>query len=183
MAPILAFYMALFAASWLTMMTVHECGHVVNAWLSDGHVERVVLHPLAFSRTDLSRNPHPLFVAGGGALWGCLTPIAVWSAAQLLKRPLRYLPRFFAGFCLIANGAYLASGLVLPVGDAEDLIRLGAPRWALAAAGLPLVCVGLALWNGLGRRINPPERQAVAAALIWLGAVLVLMLALNAVWK
>ena len=57
---------AVFVVSWLGMMWVHELGHVVNAWLCGGHVERVVLHPLRFSRTDLLVNPHPLVVRGAG---------------------------------------------------------------------------------------------------------------------
>ena len=39
---------------WLAMQVVHEAGHVLGAALSQGRVERVVLHPLAISRTDLT---------------------------------------------------------------------------------------------------------------------------------
>ena len=48
--------------SWLGMMAVHEFGHVLGAWITGGRVERVVLHPLRFSRTDLAHNPSPMFV-------------------------------------------------------------------------------------------------------------------------
>ncbi|HYW78763.1 MAG TPA: hypothetical protein VE890_04265, partial [Thermoguttaceae bacterium] len=58
--------------SWLMMMVLHEAGHVLHAWLSGGHVVRVVLDPLSFSRTDVLPNPHPLWVVVGGPLWGCL---------------------------------------------------------------------------------------------------------------
>jgi hypothetical protein len=51
--------------SWLGMMAVHELGHVLHAWLSGAVVARVVLGPFEMSRTDLWRNPHPLFVAAG----------------------------------------------------------------------------------------------------------------------
>jgi hypothetical protein len=63
--------------SWLGMMLIHEFGHVLFAWLSGGAVARVVLAPLEFSRTDLQKNPHPLFVACGGALVGSVLPILV----------------------------------------------------------------------------------------------------------
>src|SRR5437899_1075551 len=56
------------AVSWLGMMVVHEFGHVLFAWLSGGTVARVVLSPLEFSRTDLEKNQHPLFVAWGARL-------------------------------------------------------------------------------------------------------------------
>ena len=39
--------------SWLLMQAVHELGHAIGAWISGGHVERVVLHPLTISRTDV----------------------------------------------------------------------------------------------------------------------------------
>ena len=33
---------SILAVSWLAMMAVHEFGHVVGAYLTGGHVERVV---------------------------------------------------------------------------------------------------------------------------------------------
>ncbi|MGC3965806.1 MAG: hypothetical protein QM775_00075 [Pirellulales bacterium] len=36
--------------SWLAMQAIHEAGHVFGAWLTEGRVERVVLHPLTISR-------------------------------------------------------------------------------------------------------------------------------------
>ena len=58
--------------------------------------------------------------------------------------------RFFAGFCLIANGAYLAIGQFDGVGDAGDLLRGGVPRWILIAVGLISVAGGLLPWHRLG---------------------------------
>jgi hypothetical protein len=66
-----------------------------------------------------------------------------------MNYPLAFLLRFFAGFCLIANGAYLASAAILPVGDAEELLRTGAPLWALVWPGSAAVVVGVLLWRGL----------------------------------
>jgi hypothetical protein len=57
-------------ASWLGMQLVHELGHVMAAYATGGSVERVVLHPLELSRTDLARNPRPLAVASAGPLGG-----------------------------------------------------------------------------------------------------------------
>jgi hypothetical protein len=169
--------------SWLAMMTVHEFGHVAHAWLSGGHVERVVLNPAAFSRTDLAHNPHPLFVAWGGVVWGSAIPICVWLAAARAKVRCAFLLRFLAGFCLIANGAYLATAAALPVGDALDLVRLGAPVWGLALAGTAGVVGGLALWSPLGAnfgmRENPVEPQAFAIA----GGFLVIVAAAMWLWE
>jgi hypothetical protein len=59
--------------SWLAMMAIHEFGHVLHALVSGARVERVVLHPLAISRTDVSPNPHVerilAIVARFGDMW------------------------------------------------------------------------------------------------------------------
>ncbi len=107
--------------SWLLMMAVHELGHALNAWLSGASVQRIVLHPLAISRTDVSPNPHPLLVAAGGAMWGTLIPLGLLGIAS--GRNYRFLLAFFAGFCCLANGIYLAAGSLYRVGDAGDLLR------------------------------------------------------------
>jgi hypothetical protein len=138
------------AFSWLGMMAVHELGHVLHLGLSGGTVDRVVLHPLTISRTDAGVNPHPLFVAWGGAIWGSLVPLSAILPVRMAARSYTYLARFFAGFCLVANGAYLAGDAFVRGGDGGDLIRHGTPPWALVALALPAIALGLYLWNGLG---------------------------------
>ncbi len=144
------FVFSTLALSWLAVQVVHEFGHVLHSWASNGVVKRVYLHPLDISRTDLARNPHPLFVAWGGAIWGCVLPLVLFGLVRWLRPALAYLPAFFAGFCLIANGSYLAAGSWAAVGDAGDLIRLGSPRWLVLALGLPACGLGFFLWHGLG---------------------------------
>src|ERR1019366_9319444 len=104
-------------ASWLGMQAVHECGHVFGALATDGDVARVVLHPLTISRTDLAVNPHPLLVVWAGPIFGVLFPLTLWGAIAALQLPSSFVFRFFAGFCLIANGAYIAVGSFDQVGD------------------------------------------------------------------
>lgn len=160
--------------AWLAMMAIHEAGHVLHAWLSGGQVQRVVLHPLAISRTDVSPNPHPLLVAWGGAIWGVAIPLAVWLAGALLRWRYRYLLAFFAGFCCLANGLYLAAGSFTGAGDAGDLLRHGARQWQLIAFGVPLSMLGLWLWNGQGTHfgLGPAQgrvdrRAAIALAVLF----------------
>ena len=141
--------------SWLAMMVVHESGHVFNACLSGGIVSKIVLHPLAFSQTDLSVNPHPLFVAWGGATWGCLIPLGLLACVHFIARNYRYLFAWWAGFCLIANGAYLACGWLFSgsghaADDANVILQNGGARWQLVIFGLIALPIGLWLWNGLG---------------------------------
>jgi hypothetical protein len=146
------FRIAFLYGCWLAMMAVHEWGHVLHAWLSGGQVERVILPWFGFSRTDLAHNPHPLFVAWGGALWGTLLPLGLLALARAVRSRFVAWIQFFAGFCLIANGAYLAAGAFVPAGDAADVIDFGLPRWTLVASGVPGIVGGLYLWDRLGVR-------------------------------
>ena len=138
------------ALSWFAMMAVHELGHVLGALVSGGAVTRVVLHPLTISRTDVAPNPHPLLVVWAGPLFGAAAPLLAWIAAKSARVPFWFVLQFFAGFCLIANGAYLGVGSFDNIGDAGDLIRHGAPIWQLWLFGIICVPSGLWLWHGLG---------------------------------
>ena len=89
--------------AWLLLQAVHEFGHVLGAWLTGGTVQRVVLHPLNISRTDVGPNPRPLIVVWAGPIFGVLAPLAIWCVAAVLKSPLAWLARFFAGCCLIGK--------------------------------------------------------------------------------
>lgn len=141
--------------SWLAMMAVHELGHVLHAGLSGGTVISVVLHPLELSRTDVRPNPHPLWVAWGGAVWGCLIPLAVLAVVRFSAQSYAYLAAFFAGFCLIANGAYLAVGSLFADGDdAGVILHHGGARWQLLGFGAAAAAVGLYLLGGLGPKFG-----------------------------
>ncbi len=161
--------------SWLGFQALHEIGHCTGAWLTGGEIARVVLHPLALSRTELSHNPHPLFVAWSGPLGGIAIPMALWGASVLARLRQRYLLRFFAGFCLVANGAYVAMDAFVRAGDGREMIRHGSSVILLVAFGLVATAAGLFMWHGLGRhfglgpdRTKPERRDAagVATALV-----------------
>ena len=166
--------LALVCLSWLTMQAVHELGHCLHAWVSGGSVWRVVLNPLVFSVTYYRRNPHPLFVVWGGAVWGCLLPLGAFALVRAVRPSLAYLFRFFAGFCLVVNGVYLGGDAFLKVADGGDLLRHGSPQWVPVAFGVVASVAGLWLWHGLarsfglGRDGRPVDRRAalgVATAL------------------
>lgn len=148
------FAMSVIGLSWLAMMAVHEIGHVLHALVSGGSVVRVILHPLAISRTDVAPNPHPQFVAWGGACWGTLIPLGLWLLVRWLAPKYAFLAAFFAGFCLIANGLYLAADSFTGVGDGGDLLSHGAAAWQLLLFGVPATIAGFWLWHGLGPRLG-----------------------------
>ncbi|HYG34049.1 MAG TPA: hypothetical protein VEC99_04665 [Clostridia bacterium] len=149
-----------FALSWVGMMVVHEFGHVLFAWASGGMVARVVLSPLEFSRTDLQKNPHPLFVAWGGALVGTVLPLGISLLWRAFRWPAWYVLQFFAGFCLVANGVYLGVvSFMANAADPADLMREGAPQWVLVLFGLVAFPSGLFLWNRLGTHFGLSEAR------------------------
>ncbi len=160
------------AFSWLGFQAVHELGHCTGAWLTGGRVTSVVLHPLALSRMQLSHNPHPLLVAWSGPLGGIAIPLALWGASVLARLRQRYLLRFFAGFCLVANGAYLAIDAFVRAGDGREIVAHGGSPVTLVVFGLAATAAGLRLWHGLGRhfglgpdRTKPERRDAAGVAI------------------
>jgi hypothetical protein len=67
---------------------------------------------------------------------------------------LTFWLRFFAGFCSIANGAYVGFGALTHDGDGGDMIRSGSPVAALITFALVAVPVGLAAWHRLGAQFG-----------------------------
>jgi len=139
-------------SSWLALMGVHEFGHVLHAWLSGGQVAAVHFGLLEFSRTELALDPHPRFVAWGGPIWGCVIPLIIYAAAIAFRFNvgIRRFLAFFAGFCLIVNGAYIGVGWVDNAGDAGTLLRHGASLWVMIVAGVLAIAGGLLLWHRIG---------------------------------
>jgi hypothetical protein len=172
------FLIATIAACWLGMQAVHELGHVVGALLTGTRVENVVLHPLTISRTDLGEGPHPLLVTWAGPLLGVALPLVAWLLAVLIRLPGNFLLRFFAGFCLIANGAYIGGGSFERIGDCGELLRHGAPVWQLWVFGALGVTSGLAAWHGLGAdfgigRSGKPVSRRMTLGVVGLALALV----------
>jgi hypothetical protein len=166
--------------SWLGMQAVHELGHVSSAWLTGGRVQRVVLHPFTISRTDLAENPSPLVVVWAGPILGALLPILLWLTAATIKMPGSFALRFFAGFCLIANGLYISLGSFGHIGDCGEMLRHGSAFWQLWLFGLFTVPAGIWLWHGQGEEFGvgkSPKVVSPAIAYAMLGVVLAVVAA------
>lgn len=157
---------------------MHEFGHVLHAWISGGTVTKVVLHPLAISRTDVRPNPAPRFVVWGGFVWGVALPGVISLVAA--SRNWRWQPffAFLAGFCLLANGAYLALGFWSPVGDTRMLVRHGEFPALLLVLGVALTTAGLWQWHRLDRNAGRDwtrrlTRRDIAGVTIALASVII----------
>lgn len=134
-------------ASWYGMQAAHELGHVLGAVATGGVVQRVEFPLIGFSRTVVDPSPMPLVEVWAGPIIGVALPLALMALVRGSARAIRACVLFFAGFCLIANGAYLGVGAFTGAGDAGDLLMLGAPRWTLVAFGVLGVPLGLFLWH------------------------------------
>jgi hypothetical protein len=178
--PQVLLIVATLACSWLAMQAVHELGHIAAAAVSGGRVKAVILHPATLSYTQLAANPHPLFVSWMGPIVGVVLPLAALAIARMCRLRNLYLFQFFAGFCLIANGAYLAFGSLNGIGDADDIMRHGSPLWLLWLFGVITIPLGLLMWNrlgpyfGLGAKAGQVER-ADAYIMCALLAIIVLI--------
>ena len=152
--PCWAFILLFLTICWLGMQVVHELGHVFAAWCCGATVEQVVLLPL--SRTDVRDVECPLFVYGAGAVFGIAFPLLLWRITSRLHWKTSYLFRFFAGFCLIANGAYIGGDFsVVGPTDAGLLIEHGANRPILVVFGVLCLSGGLFLWHEQSRYFFP----------------------------
>jgi hypothetical protein len=171
------------------MMIVHEAGHVAGAVLTGGRVRRVVLTPVGFSRTDVMPDPRPLIVVWAGPVVGAAAPLCAWAIAEAAKVSVAYLLRFFAGFCLIANGAYIGAGSFGRVGDAYPMLLFGSSMWQLWLFGLLTAPAGLLLWHRLGPHFglgaNPlaVSRRHVRLMCVVLIAIVGAELAMNQGWR
>jgi hypothetical protein len=165
-------------ASWLGMQAVHELGHALGAWSTGGEVSRVVLHPLAISRTEVSHNPSPGVVVWAGPIVGVLLPIAVWGLALLIRMPGAFVLRFFAGFCLVVNGLYIGLGSFGRVGDCREMLLHGSHLWQLWLFGLLTVPAGFWLWHGEGRHFGLGRTAEPVSPSVAYGSLLICVLLL-----
>lgn len=163
------------AASWLGMQAGHEAGHVAGAWLTGGRVERVVVHPLTLSRTEYSENPSPLVVAWSAPVFGVIAPLLLWAAAARTDIP--FLARFFAAFCLVANGVYIGVGALTNGGDSGTMLAYGSPRWLLLLFAAVTTPAGFWLWHREGRHFGlDGDRDVNLAATVVATAVCAILM-------
>ena len=159
--------------SWLGMQAVHESGHVFGAWMTGGRVSRVVIYPLTISRTDLADNPRPLVVVWSGPLVGIFVPLILWVAAVIARLRWAFILRFFAGFCLLANGLYIGVGSFDQIGDCGEMLRQGSEPWQLWLFGLLTAPLGLWLWHRQGTHFGLGSAKVPVSCVIAYGSLAV----------
>ena len=89
-------------------------------------------------------------VVWSGPLVGVAAPLLVWGVAAAVGVPWSFVLRFFAGFCLLANGLYIGVGSFDRVGDCGEMLRHGSAPWQLWLFGAATAPLGLGLWHRQG---------------------------------
>ena len=88
-----------------------------------------------------------------------------------------FLARFLAGFCLIANGAYIGFGSFEGIGDAGKLLRLGSSPPLLWGFGLLTIPTGFWVWHGAGADFGfGPQATEIDPATARLTAILLILI-------
>jgi hypothetical protein len=143
------FFLVLMAiiGSWYAMEAVHELGHVIGA---RGEVIAVQIPIIGISSTTYASDMPPTSAIFAGPLFGAVVPCLLLLKPRTGTWFSRTL-RFFVGFCLVANGVYLAAGTGLDAGDAADLLQHGVSIVTLIVVGVVLVLLGLGVWHRNGR--------------------------------
>jgi hypothetical protein len=109
---------------------------------------------------------------------GVLLSTIIWLMAAVLRMPGSFVLRFFAGFCLFANGLYIGLGSFGRVGDCGEMLRHGSAMWQLWLFGMATAPSGLFLWHGQGRHFGirsasePIDNRVAAGAFIVAAALL-----------
>jgi hypothetical protein len=99
----LAKFVILLIASWSSMTFLHEVGHIVCGWACGGTLRSADLLPWHLPYSMFEPDPRPLVTLWGGPIFGALVPLAF---ALVVKANWAW---FIAYFCILANGAYLAT--------------------------------------------------------------------------
>lgn len=167
--------MVLLGFSWLYMQWTHEAGHIIAGVLSGAHIDRVVLDPRIFSRTDLSGNTHPLITCWCGPLLGIVLGAGVCLLFAACAASWRFTLLMVAAFVFLANGLYIGLGALTPVGDAMTMLKLGTPPGIMIVFGLLCAVTGRKLvFVALSTKIErPTSRQTLVVSIAALVLVVI----------
>lgn len=122
--------------AWCVMTLTHELGHVTAGWAGGGQLVMAELRPWRLPYSLHQPDPHPLVTLWGGPILGVVLPTLMACAVR------RNWVWLIAGFCLLANGTYLAVAWFSDDAqlDTQKLLHAGAAGWMIW--GYSAVCIG-----------------------------------------
>lgn len=143
---------------WWAMMAVHEAGHVLSVKWNGGTVDHVELRPWLLSQTERHGSAHELMDLWAGPLFGSFIPVLIWLMIRKRSQVAAIYSGFWAEFCLIINGGYLALGWLAGTNnDSGEIVAMGTSPIILVSIGLVLLGIGL---YGMHRGLNAMRAQA-----------------------
>lgn len=121
-------FLLLLVASWVVMTFTHEMGHIVGGACCGGKLRSADLLPWHLPYSIFEPDPFPLVTLWAGLILGVLVPVAV---AMIARRDEVW---FIANFCILANGAYIATAWISGDRylDTPKLLEHGASPIAIA---------------------------------------------------
>jgi len=104
------------------MTLTHETGHLIGGWCCGGTLVNADLLPWHLPYSFFSPDPHPLITLWCGPILGVVMPL---MTAMVVRRDWAWL---IAYFCILANGAYIATAWFSgdPQLDTQKLLHHGA---------------------------------------------------------
>lgn len=96
-------FLFLIVASWVVMTFTHEIGHIIGGTCCGGSLKSADLLPWHLPYSIFEPDPFPLVTLWAGLIIGVLAPTVL---AIIVQRDWMW---FIANFCLLANGAYIAT--------------------------------------------------------------------------
>lgn len=99
-------FVGLLVASWCVMTFIHELGHIICGYACGGTLTDADLLPWHLPYSIFEPDPLPLVTLWGGPILGVMIPLTI---AFLIRAKWMW---FIAYFCLLANGAYIATAWI-----------------------------------------------------------------------
>ncbi|MFO0976629.1 MAG: hypothetical protein U0996_09545 [Planctomycetaceae bacterium] len=145
------FGIGLLCLAWCVMVMTHEAGHLVGGWCSGAVARDYDLRPWRLPYSIFEPDPHPLITLWSGPILGAALPLLI--AVVIQRRSVAMV----ASFCLVANGLYLAIGLLTDDRwiDSQRLLEHGSSRWLIVLFSLACLLPGYpwlrSSWSGYFR--------------------------------
>lgn len=146
----------LLVIAWCVMTFTHEMGHIVGGLCCGGRLQTADLLPWHLPYSIFEPDPMPLVTLWCGPLLGAIVPGA---AALIVRRNWMW---FIAYFCIVANGAYLATAWLSGDRylDTARLLKQGAHPITIGAYCIITIAIGYAGFRQSCMRIlKSPEEQ------------------------
>ncbi len=93
----------LLVTSWIVMTLTHDLGHIIGGICFGATLQSADLVPWRLPYSIFEPDPFPLVTLWAGLILGVLIPVVV---AMTMNRDWVW---FIANFCILANGAYIAT--------------------------------------------------------------------------